>query len=180
MAVMETWEVLTDAFGRIDAAVSPVLAGMDPDKLNWRPGGTGNSIAWLIWHQARIQDEQIAQLAGIDGIWRAGGYAGRFGFSLDPDSTGYGHDSRQVDAVQVADAGLLREYHQAVLAQSLAFLRNLDSAEFDRIVDEAWDPPVTLGVRCVSIVDDCLQHAGQAAYIKGMAGELWRKNKTTP
>lgn len=180
MAVMETWKVLTDAFGRIGTVVSAVLADLDPDKLNWRPGGAGNSIAWLVWHQARIQDEQMAQVAGLEGRWSAGGYAGRFGFALDPADTGYGHDSRQVDAVQVADVALLREYHEAVLAQSLAFLRNLDGMEFDRIVDEAWDPPVTLGVRCVSIVDDCLQHAGQAAYVKGMAVELWRGNKTTP
>jgi hypothetical protein len=36
------------------------------------------------------------------------------------------------------------------------------------VVDEAWDPPVTLGVRLVSVIDDCAQHAGQAAFVRGI------------
>lgn len=166
--------MLDDAFGRIDTVVSGVLEGLDQGKVNWRPGGVGNSISWLIWHLVRIQDEQIADVAGGDSVWRTAAYAPRFAFALDEADTGYGHSSLQVDAVRVTDLELLREYHQAVLAQSLGFLRGLDNAEFNKIVDERWDPAVTLGVRCVSIVDDCLQHAGQAAYVKGLADALWR------
>lgn len=40
--------------------------------------------------------------------------------------------------------------------------------DFDRVVDTAWDPPVTLGVRLVSVYDDATQHAGQAAYLRGL------------
>jgi hypothetical protein len=36
------------------------------------------------------------------------------------------------------------------------------------VVDASWDPPVTLGVRLVSVISDDLQHAGQAAYLRGM------------
>ena len=49
-------------------------------------------------------------------------------------------------------------------------LEGLSPADLDRIVDRRWDPPVTLGVRLVSIADDCLQHAGQAAYVRGLLG----------
>jgi hypothetical protein len=35
-------------------------------------------------------------------------------------------------------------------------------------VDDYWDPPVTLGVRLVSIISDDLQHVGQAAFIRGV------------
>ncbi len=175
MTVMETWEVLTDAFGRIDVVVTAVLEGLDLDKVNWRPGGVGNSIAWLVWHLARIQDEQIAAAAGTDSMWHTGNYAERFAFPLDADDTGYGHSARQVDAVQVTELGLLDEYHDAVLQQSLRCLRDLDNAQLNHIIDEHWEPPVTLGVRLVSIVDDCLQHAGQAAYVKGLADGLWHK-----
>jgi hypothetical protein len=35
-------------------------------------------------------------------------------------------------------------------------------------VDDYWDPPVTLGVRLVSVISDDLQHAGQAAFIRGV------------
>jgi hypothetical protein len=41
-------------------------------------------------------------------------------------------------------------------------------ADLDRVVDKRWDPPVTLGVRLVSVVDDDAQHVGQAAYVRGL------------
>jgi hypothetical protein len=41
-------------------------------------------------------------------------------------------------------------------------------ADLARTVDDRWDPPVTLGVRLVSIADDSLQHVGQAAYLRGL------------
>lgn len=168
MSGMEPSELLVDAFGRIDGIVSGVLAGLAPNKANWRPGGTGNSITWLVWHLNRGQDEQIADVAGIGSVWHREGFAARFGFALDPADHGYGHTSTQVDAVRVDSLDLLREYHDAVQAQSLAYLRGVDAAELERIVDRSWDPHVTLGVRLVSIVDDCVQHGGQAAYIKGL------------
>ena len=168
MAGMRSWELLTDAFGRIDHIVSGVLAGMDAGALNWRPGGTGNSVAWLLWHLCRGQDEQITDVAGGESVWTAGGYAERFGFSLAPADTGYGHTSAQVDAVQLASGTLLADYHRAVLERSLGFIRELGDEELDRVVDDRWDPPVTLGVRLISILDDCVQHGGQAAYVKGL------------
>ncbi|RYZ26721.1 MAG: DUF664 domain-containing protein, partial [Propionibacteriaceae bacterium] len=45
--------------------------------------------------------------------------------------------------------------------------RTLDDAALDRVVDDAWDPPVTLGARLVSVLDDDLEHAGQAAFLLG-------------
>jgi hypothetical protein len=35
------------------------------------------------------------------------------------------------------------------------------------VVDRRWTPPVTLGVRLVSVLCDDLQHAGQAAFVRG-------------
>ncbi|MHA7177298.1 mycothiol transferase [Arthrobacter sp. Sr24] len=165
---MRSSEILTDAFGRIGTIVGGVLFGLEPKDANWLPGGSGNSIAWLVWHLSRGQDEQIADVAGTESVWRSGRYAERFSFELDPADTGYGHSEEQVAAVHIASTDLLREYFEAVLAQSQAYVGGLGDAELDRIVDDRWDPPVTLGVRLVSILDDCVQHGGQAAYIKGM------------
>jgi hypothetical protein len=55
-----------------------------------------------------------------------------------------------------------------VHATTQAFVATLTGADLDRVVDSAWDPPVTLGVRLVSVVADDLQHVGQAAYIRGI------------
>ena len=53
-------------------------------------------------------------------------------------------------------------------AQTIALVSGVTDADLSRVVDEAWDPPVTLGVRLVSVISDGLQHAGQAAFIRGI------------
>ena len=71
-----------------------------------------------------------------------------------------------------ADADLLAEYYDATHRRSLDYLAGLGPDDLDRIVDDRWDPPVTLGVRLVSVVNDDTQHVGQAAYVKGLLGGL--------
>ena len=105
-------------------------------------------------------------MAGHEQAWTAGGWAERFGLPLPVGDTGYGHTAEQVGQV-TASAELLAGYHDAVHEQTLAYLRTLDDAALDRVVDEAWDPPVTLGARLVSVLDDDLEHAGQAAFLLG-------------
>lgn len=82
--------------------------------------------------------------------------------------TGYGQSADDVAAVRV-EAGLLAGYYDAVHERTLGYLSGLTDAELDRIVDESWDPPVTLGVRLASVLSDDLQHAGQASYVRGLA-----------
>ncbi|MBG0739809.1 DUF664 domain-containing protein [Paeniglutamicibacter antarcticus] len=168
---MEPTELLTDAFGRIGSAVDGVLKGLDAADLNRRPGGHGNSVAWLVWHLARVQDDHIADAAGREQLWAAGGFRDRFGFGLQPEDTGYGHSHDQVDAVRVESAALLTEYYHAVQGRTMEYLQELDGAALDRIVDESWDPAVSLGTRLVSVLQDCLMHVGQAAYVRGLPVE---------
>jgi hypothetical protein len=164
---MKSNELLLDAFDRIHETVSAILDGVGEEALLRRPAGSGNSIAWLVWHIGRVEDAQVAPAAGLDQVWTSQGFVGRFNLPLRESDTGYGHSSLQVDAVRAAPA-LLLEYYDAVHRQTAAFLQTLGDDDLDRIVDRRWDPPVTLGVRLVSIVADCLQHAGQAAYAKGL------------
>jgi hypothetical protein len=166
---METSQLLLDAFGRIRETVQTTLEGLDGASLSIRPAGTGNSIAWLIWHLARVEDAQVADAAALEQVWTGQGYAQRFGLPLPERDTGYGHTSGQVDAVQ-AEPDLLLAYYGAVHRQTRDFLEGLRDGDLDRIVDRRWDPPVTLGVRLVSTLADCLQHVGQAAYAKGLRG----------
>ena len=164
---MKTNELLLDAFGRIRETVEATLEGLDDASLLRRPAGTGNSIAWLIWHLGRVEDAPVGSAAGVEQVWTAQGFVARFDLPLRARDTGYGHSTEQVDAVK-ASPELLLEYYDAVHRQTADFLRTLDDGDLDRIVDTRWDPPVTVGVRLVSTIADCLQHVGQAAYAKGL------------
>lgn len=162
-------ELLIESLGRVLENGRAVVEGLAVEQLAARPTPDANSIAWLVWHLARVQDDHVAEVAGIEQVWTAQGYADRFDLPFETGDIGYGHSSEQVGQVR-ADADLLASYLSAVHAQSVGFLRGVDEADLDRVVDERWDPPVTLGVRLVSVVDDDTQHVGQAAYARGVLG----------
>lgn len=164
---MNSSEVLLDTFGRIRETVEEALDQVSGEVLTRRPSGNGNSIAWLIWHLARVEDVQISEVAGLQEVWTAQEFAARFALPLAPGDTGYGHSSREVDVVRTRPE-LLLGYYDAVHRQTVAYLQSLSDEDLDRVVDTSWDPPVTLGVRLVSTLADCLQHVGQAAYAKGL------------
>jgi hypothetical protein len=165
---MTVAELLADAFGRIREEVHAAADGLGADELAFRPDPEANSAGWLIWHLLRVADDHLADAAGTGQAWTDEGWAKRFGLPLDAADTGYGHGSEQVGAVTGVTAELLTGYCDAVVERSVAYVRGLSGAGLDRIVDTRWDPPVTLGVRLVSVISDCLQHAGQAAYLRGL------------
>jgi hypothetical protein len=161
-------DLLADAFGRIRQIVHRVVEGLTPEELSARIDDDANSIAWLVWHLTRIQDDHIADVAESEQVWMSSGWADRFALPFDESATGYGHSSDEVAAVRVESGELLTGYHDAVYDRTLAFVEPLTNPDLGRIVDESWDPPVTLGVRLVSVISDNLQHAGQAAFVRGI------------
>lgn len=165
---METHEVLEDAFERVRDGVRRCCDGLDPEALTWRPGPQANTIAWLVWHIARVGDAQVADLADREQLWTADGWAERLDLPLDVQDTGFGHDPDQVAAVRPDGTELLVGYVDAVVDAAQAYVATVDADGLDRVVDRSWDPPVTAGVRLVSIVQDQAQHLGQAAYVRGL------------
>lgn len=165
---MDIGDLLVDAFSRFVTDVEAAVDGLSADELAHRPDAEANSIAWLVWHATRVQDDHVAELAGREQAWTELGFVDRFGFELDRADTGYGHGPDQVAAVRPTGPDELLDYVHAVTDRTGEYVRGLDAAELDRIVDRSWDPPVTAGVRLVSVIDDCLQHAGQAAYVRGL------------
>ncbi|HEY2205325.1 MAG TPA: DUF664 domain-containing protein [Pseudonocardia sp.] len=164
-----TADILTDGFERVSGITHAVLNGLDAEQLAFRADPSANSIGWLVWHLTRVQDDHVADVAGLEQVWTVGGWADRFGLPFPTGDIGYGHRSEEVAAVRPASPGRLLGYHDAVHEQTVRYLATLTDAELDRVVDEAWDPPVTLAARLVSVLSDDLQHAGQAAFVRGLA-----------
>lgn len=169
---MQVDELLHDAFGRIRELVHRTVADLDDDGLVWRPDAEANTIAWLVWHLTRIQDDHVADIAGFTQVWESDGWAERFGLKPGTMDHGYGHTPDQVAAVRPTDAGVLIAYHDRVADQTGRYLELVDADELDRIVDRSWNPPVTAGVRLISVVSDDLQHIGQAGYLRGLYERL--------
>jgi uncharacterized damage-inducible protein DinB len=161
-------DVLRESFGRLPELVEAAVHGLSPEQLRQAPGDGANTIGWLVWHLTRVQDSHVAELVDDEQVYVTGDWAPTFGLKADPSDTGYGYSAAQVAAVKPANWQALTGYYAAVHAKTVAFLDGLGDDDLDRVVDESWDPPVTLGVRLVSVYDDDAQHAGQAAYVRGL------------
>ena len=159
-------QLLVDAFGRVRERVIDLTDRLTDDIATYRPDPEANSIAWLIWHLSRIQDDHVADLAQVEQVWAE--WRERFGLPFSKWATGYGQGPKEVAAVRTR-GDLLGGYHQAVHDLTLRYLDGITVEELDRIVDTRWDPPVTAAVRLVSVVGDTMQHLGQAAYVRGLA-----------
>jgi uncharacterized damage-inducible protein DinB len=161
-------EVLLDGYGRLPDLVRSAVDGLAPEQLRWAPSPGANTIAWLVWHLTRVQDHHVAHLLDADQIWITGDWASRFGLPPDPHNTGYGHTPEQVASVRPESSAVLVDHYAAVAERTHDLLHTVKPDDLDRIVDRRWNPPVTLGVRLVSVLNDDTQHAGQAAYVRGL------------
>lgn len=165
-----TTDVLTDAFQRIQQIVRRTVDGASEAILTFRVDDEANTVAWLVWHLTRVQDGHVSELAGVDELWVEGDWHDRFGLPFDAEATGYGQSSAEVAQVRGVSPDDLIGYHDAVCARTLEYVATLGDDDFARIVDTSWNPPVTLAARLVSVISDDLQHAGQASFVRGIAG----------
>ncbi|WP_104108209.1 DinB family protein [Nocardioides sp. 616] len=164
------WTALvTDLFDRTHDSWHDLLDGLDAAHLERRPTPEANSPGWITWHALRVQDDHLADLASRSQVWHEG-WADQLGLPYAADATGYGMSSAEVGAFTVEPA-LLLGYADAVQERTTAIVRGLADDSLDRVVDESWDPPVTLGVRLVSVVNDVTQHVGQVGYALGLTAD---------
>ncbi|RFA15614.1 hypothetical protein B7R22_06455 [Subtercola boreus] len=166
---MSAVDVLADAFTRVLGSVHGVLRGVTPTDLAARIDPGANTIAWIVWHIGRGQDAQVAALAGTEEVYTSAGWHERFGLPFPASASGYGQSASDVAALDTVTADLLTGYVEAVHARTLEVLAGLTPGELSRIVDDSFDPPVTLAARLVSVVNDGTQHVGQASLVKGFA-----------
>jgi hypothetical protein len=170
IAAMDVAALLLELYGRVPPLAREAVDGVDVTDLTKSPAPGTNPIGWLVWHATRVQDHHVSDLLDAEQVWITGDWAGAFGLEPEPNNTGYGHSEADVAAVRPERGAALLEYLDAVDARTRDMLATLTPADLDRVVDTRWDPPVTLGVRLVSIADDSLQHVGQAAYVRGLLG----------
>lgn len=160
--------LLVDAFTRVHDELPSQLNGLTSDDLVWRAGPDANPIGWLAWHLTRVQDDHLADLGGLEQVWTSG-WSQRFALPYPEHAIGYGQSTAEVGQFSVTDVSLLTGYHAAVHELTVRVLGTLhEPADYERIVDDHWDPPVTAAVRITSVIGDITQHLGQLAYVRGL------------
>jgi hypothetical protein len=169
---MSAAAILVEAFERIRGQVHRAVDGLDREALAYRPEPGANSIAWLVWHLTRVQDDHVATIAGREQVWVTSGWAAALGMDADPNRLGQGDGPAEVAALRPDGPSALLGYHAEVTDRSVAYLAGVDANELGRIIDRTYTPPVSVGVRLVSVLNDNLQHVGQARYLRGIIDRL--------
>ena len=165
---MEQRDIFSEAYERIRQVCQQSAEGLSPAQIYYRIEPGANSIAWLIWHLSRVQDNHVSEIAGREQAWVTDGWAEKFGMETDPSNVGFGHTAAEVDAIRPESAELLLAWNNAVIDRSQEYFKSLDATEIERIIDTSYDPHVTVGVRLLSVISDNTQHAGQARYVRGI------------
>lgn len=170
---MDVAGVYLELYGRIPPLLHAAVDGLDPETLTRAPQEGANPVGWLVWHLTRVQDHHISELLDAPQLWMTQDWPGRFGLTPEPWNLGFGHTPADVATVQPDSARALVEYYDAVYARTRPLLEALTPASLAEVVDRRWDPPVTRGVRLISIADDSLQHVGQALFVRGLVVTGW-------
>ncbi|MFC2035884.1 DUF664 domain-containing protein [Chloroflexota bacterium] len=166
---MDWQDLLANGYDRVLEILERTHKGLTEGDLKWQPRAGTNSIGWLTWHLTRVQDDHISSLMGEEQLWIKDEWHAKFNRPPHSTDRGFGHTSEQVAAFESPDVEILLEYYRVVLERSKRYFLALSDVDLDRQLDEPqYQPLPTVGVRLISVLADNLQHAGQAAYVRGL------------
>lgn len=175
---MMIWqEIIMDIFDRIAAQLAQVLEGLTPEELNRQPSTGANTIGWMAWHLTRSHDRNMSELMKMEQLWISEGWYKRFNRAPDPSETGWGHTIDEMKNFGAPDSMTIMKYHRSVLERIKDYIGNdLTEAVLE---DESYSPTFRRSSpvyrRITGVINDGLQHVGQAAYVRGLIqGPGWQ------
>ena len=147
------------------------LDGLTCDELNWRPTLESNSISWLVWHMARVEDNWVnLRLRGKDSVWDAEGWSEQLG--VDVQGNGWGQSAEEIRGMPRIDVEHAMRYYRNVRAvTSVYFEDEMTEADLAAVVKHPsgnpklnWTYAQVLG----HLLSEEAQHLGQVSYLRGM------------
>ena len=164
---MTTVDYIKNTLDFVHRALADARNGTD-EQLHFVPDQGSHSIAWCIWHTARIEDLIInARVRAEAPIWNEE-LARRTGLPSDGFGTGMSDEDAQQVHIDSMDA--FAEYQEAVFAQTATYLDGVDDDELQREVP-AREGTETVG-QAISLhmLGHFNGHRGEINTLRGMQG----------
>ncbi len=143
--------------------------GLTTEQLQFVPDGQSHSIAWCMWHAARIEDlffQQIFQAKRSE--WETGGWAEKTG--LPEKGFGTGQSTEDAKEVTIASLDAFRDYQAEVARLAFEFLGSLTESDLEREV-KLGEKTETIGESVnLHLVIHLNGHRGEVNLIRGMQG----------
>lgn len=148
--------------GTLEAAIGDCSADALTRKL---PGSTINSIGAIYAHTIFGEDGLLNGLVrGTKPVYLAGGWAPRIGVDMP-------QGSMEPDWSVKLELGLFREYAAAVYAATDEYLAAVSDADFARVVDPGFAPPMSVQTFVANVLAwHVATHQGEISALKGVQG----------
>jgi len=162
---MNAKDIIVASLNQSQGYLNRSLEGLTQEDVAWRPTDECNSIAFILWHFAQVEDFFVNRvIRQKPRLYDSDGWAGRLG--TPANESGYGYTVEQLRAWPVPDLGLLRAYADAVRKSTLDFLEQLPP---EKTVELARPdrPPDTIGGILSRIATEIALHTGQIDYLRG-------------
>ncbi len=162
---MQATEVMLRSLEQSQGYVDRALTGLTAQEFAWKPSPECNSIAFIVWHTARVEDFMVNRLIqrGKE-IYEPEGWREKLG---TPPDAGYQYTVEKLQAWPVPDMETLRGYARAVREKTIAFIKSANDAKLAEVPRPDRSPD-TIGIILGRITTEIALHAGQVCYLRGV------------
>ena len=155
---------LNEAFEKLKRA----LDGLSEDELHWRPALESNTIDWMVWHMARVEDNWVnVRMRESESIWDRDGWAERT--RVDEPSNGFGLTGEAIRAMPAFDVPKVMEYYSAVREGTRNYFANeMQEEDLKKEITHPRYDPVSYAWILGHLLCEEAEHLGQIEYLRGM------------
>ena len=167
---MSTLDFLRASLRQMHGMYRDAVADLSLEQLHWRANDNGCSMAFVLWHYYRTEDNIIQfVLQQKPTVWLDGGWDQKFGLDRKAQRTGLSLEEAQ--AVRINSKDDFLAYMEAVAAATQGYLSGLDEAALGRktTVRPLGEMPVlnAIGNMCLT---HGFTHLGEIAHLRGLQG----------
>ncbi|MBI3744252.1 MAG: DinB family protein [Chloroflexi bacterium] len=165
---MEIKDVAMMSYERMWKVTDGALEGLTHEEFARRPNGHSNSIGWIAWHMARVEDRWTNMVLNKGKqLWETHGWAEKIGMPNDPNYSGGGMTPDQVQLFKTPAVQQVKDYWSAVRATTKECYAKLTPSMLDQMVQTPFRRELKVGDVISHVLCELNQHAGQVAYLRG-------------
>ncbi len=163
---MEAKEIILRSLRQSQGFLDRALDGLTEEEAAWSPGVECNSIAFILWHTARVEDLYINRVIRLqDDIYVVEGWQEKLG--IPAREMGYRYTVEQLQAWPVPKLEILRGYANSVREKTLDVVQSVTPETLSEVPNPDR-PAETVGAILGRVATEVALHVGQIAYLRGM------------
>ena len=164
---MSTVEFIKGSLDFAHRALADARGGTDA-QLHFVPEHGSHSIAWCLWHTARVEDLIVnMRIRGESEIWNAD-WAERTGLPADGFGTGLSDEDSQ--KLRITSMEAFAQYQEAVFAQTAVYLDAATDADLEREVPARKGTETVAQALSLHMLGHFNGHRGEINTLRGMQG----------